>query len=173
MGGTNVSGPPKGKKINYAKQSMAKLMEQGKDQLRNAKTFHHEYGPGPEDKVIWDILGDGEEILEDVMTHPPPDRNAFKVGIPWNKNKKHVDYNDIFFKHFFVDLTGKAKLMDEFLSDERCDFYHTVKNDNIKFHRPDRDDPDCLVSTHPFTVVISFCRNSNSHFCCCPFLLTT
>ena len=70
MGGTNDSGPRKGKKINYAKQSMAKLMEQGKDQLRNAKTFHHEYGPGPEDKVIWDILGDGEEILEDVMTHP-------------------------------------------------------------------------------------------------------
>ena len=172
VGGTNDSGPRKGKKINYAKQSMAKLMEQGKDQLRNAKTFHHEYGPGPEDKVIWDILGDGEEILEDVMTHPPPDRNAFKVGIPWNKNKKHVDYNDIFFKHFFVDLTGKAKLMDEFLSDERCDFYHTVKNDNIKFHRPDRDDPDCIVSTHPFfSFVISFCRNSNSHFCSCQLKL--
>ena len=80
---------------------------------------------------------------------PPPDGNAFKVGIPWNKNKKHVDYNDIFFKHFFVDLIGKAKLMDGFLSDKRCDFYHTVKNDNIKFHRPDRDDLDCIVSCIP------------------------
>ena len=73
-------------------------------------------------------------------------KSPFKIDIPWNNDPEKVDYNKIFFEHFFPDLTGKAKVIDRFFADVRSPMHATVKNDNIKFDRPDDDDPDHLVS---------------------------
>ena len=48
------------------------------------------------------------------MEEVDPSASPFKIDIPWDPDPANVDYNKIFFDHFFPDLTGKAKVMDEF-----------------------------------------------------------
>lgn len=78
------------------------------------------------------------------MTHKA--LSPLKKDIPWNPDTKKVDYNATFFEHFFPSVEGKAKVLDEYLWNEKCPMYATVKKDNIRFHRPDAEDPDYLVS---------------------------
>ena len=70
----------------------------------------------------------------------------YKIDIPWDKDMSKVDYNAIFFDHFFPSLEGKAAVLDEYLSSPKCRYHATVAKDNIKFNRPDDEDPDKLVS---------------------------
>ena len=72
--------------------------------------------------------------------------SLYKKEIPWDKDMSKVDYNAIFFDHFFPDLTGKAAVLDEYLSSPRCRYHSTVEKDNIRFNRHDEKDPDMLVS---------------------------
>ena len=65
---------------------------------------------------------------------------------PRNEKPEEVDYNQIYFEHFFPNVKGKAKLCDEYLSEFRSPYYLIVKNSKIKFHLEDEDDPDVLVS---------------------------
>ena len=75
-------------------------------------------------------------------------QSPFKKDISWDADRKNVDYNKIFFDNFLPDLSGKAALLDKWMSDIRCPIYATAKTANIKFNRPDDDDPDCLVSCY-------------------------
>ena len=68
------------------------------------------------------------------------------LDIPWSNDPGKVNYNRIFFDNFFPDLSGKAKVTDKFFYDVQAPMYATFKNDNIKFDRPDDEDPDHLVS---------------------------
>lgn len=113
--------------------------------------------------MYWDILADDEQILEDPMTHPE-DANPFSIDVPWDPNPDEVDYNSVFFDHFFPDLEGKAALLDEYLADERCSIYHTVKSDKIKFHRETDgdDDPDILVSVTLLFMLLNIINSSNT-----------
>ncbi|KAL7549478.1 hypothetical protein ACHAWF_012745 [Thalassiosira exigua] len=88
-------------------------------------------------------------------------KGPFKKDIPWDPESKDVDYNDIFFEHFFPSLKGKAKVLDEYLADSRCSMRRSVQNDNIKFHRPDRDDPDELLKIC-VTLMIAACLEVDS-----------
>ena len=97
------------------------------------------------------VRRDGEEIETDTMDTTNIHKSPFKIDIPWDPDPAKVDYNKIFFDHFFPDLTGKAKVLDRFLQDVRAPTHMTVVNDNIKFNRPEHDDPDHLVSAlHSF-----------------------
>ena len=64
--------------------------------------------------------------------------------------KKEIDFEnndlaDILFDHFFVDITGHAKLIDEFHADPKSTWYHTVKKEKILFNDELADDPDWIV----------------------------
>ena len=124
-----------------------------------ASIFTYKYGEKDSDVVQWEILPEDIQITEDVMEKRARDENdltedapnpliksPFKKDIPWNPDKSKMDYNNIFFEHFFPDVAGLAEKMDRFLGDVRCGFHDTVCHDGIKFHRPYEDDPDCLVS---------------------------
>ena len=55
--------------------------------MKIAKTFCHEYGPGPTDSITWEILTDGEEIMEDVMNHNLAE-DTMAIDIPWDKSRE-------------------------------------------------------------------------------------
>ena len=57
-----------------------------------------------------------------------------------------MDWSAIFFKYFWSALKGKEKIADEFLHDLRCGYYNTATAQGIRFHCPDDDGPDFLVS---------------------------
>ena len=64
-----------------------------------------------------------------------------------------VDYNRVLLDHFFPSLTGKAKVLDDFLHRQPKKprmgnpWKARVERDNIRFHCDDSDDPDELMST--------------------------
>jgi hypothetical protein len=85
----------------------------------------------------WEILADSVHIEED-----PND-----VMLISQKAELRVDIDldtkplvDTFFEHIVLDVTGHAKKLDEYLSDERASFHDTCTDDRIKFH--DAEDPD-------------------------------
>lgn len=52
---------------------------------------------------------------------------------------------EIFFKHVFADVTGHAKLIDEYLSNVKCSIHKTYVDNKICFHDSLSDDPDWKV----------------------------
>ena len=82
-------------------------------------------------------------------------------GMKWDPNPKNVDYNAILFNNFFPCVKGKAQVLDEFLRRPgRGSYRLKVERDKIRFHRPDADDPDELVSMLvmlPYTFIIHMC----------------
>lgn len=119
-----------------------------------ATTFDHYYGEGDNEYIRWTILKDGEEISEDVMTHPSEENiTPFNVDIPWAPETTGVDYFDTFFKYFFPSLEGKAAVIDKYLSNPQCSGHASYwVNEKVRFHRPDKPDPDYIVSA-----VVPFC----------------
>ena len=120
-----------------------------------ATNFELKYGDGEEDKVVWKILSETEQITVCPMateqaSTPLPD-NPFTQDIPWDKDPNKVDYNTILFEKFFPSVMGKAQVLDEYLSRDSTNpeqpnvWKFRVHKDKIKFHRPDADDPDALV----------------------------
>ena len=134
------------RKKNPWMESQEKFISLPDDVRASSKSFEHFYGTKPEEKIVWKILSDNEQIMQDAMDLQIDEiYNPVKVDIPWSPVLRDVNYNSIFFEHFFPSLEGKAKLMDEYLWDRRCSMYATVIKDKIKFHDPEQDNPDSLV----------------------------
>ena len=117
----NAGGSPKKTRKKHpwiaSQESFLSLSDETK---AAAKTFEHCYGDKPDEKIVWTILGDDEQITTDAMQHPAPEiYSPLKISIPWSRFPKDLSYNDIFFKYFFPSLEGKAELMDEYLWDRR------------------------------------------------------
>ena len=53
--------------------------------------------------------------------------------------------SSVFFDEFFPSVEGHARLMDDYLSDDRASYHTSVVNDKIKFHDPNDDDPNWIV----------------------------
>ena len=87
------------------------------------------------------------------MEHNEAAKNPLKKDLLWDNDAYKKNYNKLLFDNFFMDLKGKAAVADEFLARPQCGMHASVKNDNIKFHRPHAEDPDELVSCS-----CSFCR---------------
>ena len=121
----------------------------------NATSFRHFHGEGDNDYIEWRILKEGEEITNDVMQHKPHEVSPFVKEIEWHPQPQRVDYFDIFFNHFFPSLKGKAAVLDKYLSDPRCSGHITYwVNEKVRFHRPDRPDPDYIVSNILGTILL-------------------
>ena len=127
--------------------SLESFLNLSDDGVLQATSFNHYYGEGDAMFIKWDILQEGEEITQDAMQHSVADTSPFLVDIPWKPETSAVDYFDTFFKHFFPSLEGKAALLDEYLSNPECTghrAYYVVAK--VRFHQPDRPDPDYIVS---------------------------
>ena len=135
----------KKKKVTRKVASLQSFLNMSDEGVLDATFFDHYYGEGENDYIRWEILKEGDEIVEDVMQHPTAE-SPFAIDIPWTSSKSLNDYFGIFFEHFFPSMKGKAAVLDKYLSDERCSCYNYVKHDKIKFHQADEDDPDYLVS---------------------------
>lgn len=82
-------------------------------------------------QINWEILPDNIHIEEDPdMQMLIPDEAQIVADI----DLKSQPLIDTFFAHIFPDVTGHAKLMDEYLGDRRSCFHETYIHDNIKFH---------------------------------------
>ena len=127
-----------------------------------ASNFELIYGEGVEERIVWKILSEKEQItvcpMEDAMADGqasqdgvPSDQSPFLDNIPWDKNPTNVNYNYVLFEKFYPSLKDKAAVLDEYLSqtsmnpDQPNTWKLRVKDGNIKFHRPDSNDPDAFV----------------------------
>ena len=144
------------KKSNHKKDSTDKFLQLTVEQLKTVKCYEMKYGDKDSDVVEWTVLADDEAIAEDAMNKEGTATPPMRKEIPWSPDTTKVDYNEIFFEHFFPSLKGKAKLMDKFLSNRKCPMYSTKAHDNIKFDREGEDDPDVLVS-----YCVTYC-----YYCC-------
>lgn len=131
---------------NYAKESNDLFLKLSPDEQKTAKTFNYKYGPNEEDVVAWTILQDDEDITTDTMTDEVKTLSPFKIDIPWNEDQSVVDYSNILFEHFLPSVKGKAEVLDRYLRHDNSGWKTTVNSEKIKFHRPNADDPDELVS---------------------------
>ncbi len=120
-----------------------------------ATNFKLKYGDGDNDELMWKILSETEQITVCPMeteqaSNPIPDK-PFTDDIPWDKDPNKVDYNTILFEKFFPSVVGKARVLDEYLSHDSTNpeqpnvWKSRIEKDNIKFHRPDAEDPDALL----------------------------
>jgi hypothetical protein len=81
------------------------------------------------------------------------EEGVFNEDIPLNSDPNEVDYNynSVLLEKFFPSLTGKAKVLDEFLYRDSKNpsmenpWKRRVKKDNILFCREHSEDPDGLV----------------------------
>ncbi len=136
----------KKKDSTFAKESVDAFLNLSVDEHKTAKTFNYKFGPNENDSIAWTILQDDEDITTDTMSDEVKKLPPFKKDIPWESNQSAMDYSKIFFEEFFPDMDGKAKRLDEYLRHPNSGWNTTVTNGNIKFHRPDKEDPDELVS---------------------------
>ena len=139
-------GMKKKKKMSKKVESINSFLRMTDDEVKAAVNFNHFYGEGSNDFISWEILKDGDEITKDVMQHPDQ-TDPFCIDIPWQSMTQRNDYFAIFFMYFFPSLKGKAALLDKYLNDERCSYYRAYTKGKLKYHRPEKDDPDYIVSS--------------------------
>jgi hypothetical protein len=87
-----------------------------------ASSFEMTYGDGSDDKIIWRVLSEKEQITVCPMEEEQAsneelqsNKSPFLKDIPWDRNPSNVDYNSILFGNFFPSLEGKAAILDEYL----------------------------------------------------------
>ena len=144
--GDNVRKKKKAKRKKTRKVlSLESFMNLSNNAVLAATTFHHYHGEGDNNFIEWTILREGEEIVEDVMQHN--NTSPFSIDIPWEPGVGAVDYFDIFFNYFFPSLEGKAAVLDKYLSNPLCSGHNSYYvHEKVRFHQPDRPDPDYIVS---------------------------
>ena len=116
-----------------------------------AKSFEMRYGNNDGDRINWEILADNIHIQEDdddCMNIPNQAELIPEIDL------ETPQLSSTFFKHFFPDTTGHAKIMDDYLSDSQANFHETYVNDKIQFHDPDDPDPDWKVN-QGYTLIIA------------------
>ena len=99
--------------------------------LKDARSFSMKFGAAPSDSITWEILEDAKPIIVDASWKVPTGPDL----------RKELDFDNceldvIFSDHIFPDVTGHGKVIDEILSDRRCKYHDTAKNDSIKFRCP-------------------------------------
>ena len=104
-----------------------------------------------EEPIKWTILGNGKHLRGNakytkIKKHSKPDLSDIDFSLEPHEN---------FFKHVWPDLTGTAKIVDEYLSDPRAAFYNTACDLNIKFDDPTALDPDWKVKNCMLAIVAS------------------
>jgi hypothetical protein len=141
--------------------SIESFLNMSYDSVLETTAFDHYYGECNGDFVWWEILKDGEEIVVDAMEHKNEDESPFSIDIPWTPEPAATDYFSIFFQHFILSLQGKAAILDKYLSNPKCSGHKAYwVNEKVRFHHPNRPDPDFIVSVCFCCVCIFLCMRA-------------
>ena len=81
-----------------------------------------------------DILNNGKEITQDMMQCKPQDGSLFATEIEWHLQTSRVNDFDVFISLFFTSLSGKAAVIDNYLSDPHCSGHQTYWLQEKGFH---------------------------------------
>ena len=116
-----------------------------------SKAWQEEHGPA---QWEWRIRDDDDPITD--CKFSPPDTFELPSDIDFADLTK---MEDVLYDKLFVDLTGKAKLLDEWASHEKNniiqDKYNKLKGKKeFVFYDPDHDDPDHYIK-EAFTVLLA------------------
>ena len=110
--------------------------------LKVAKSFSLDWGSDEGHTVVCEYLPDGVNIPdEEDMIELPEFLELLETFLA----DDGLSLADQFFKYIFPDITGHAKIIDKFFSDERAPFYETVEHKKIKFHDEADVNPDWMV----------------------------
>ena len=60
------------------------------------------------------------------------------------KEIDRINMNKSFFNTILPSVEFRSKNIYEYLKDERAEYHRTSVNDQMKFHDPDVDYPDCI-----------------------------
>eukprot|EP00041_Stephanoeca_diplocostata_P022673 m.543030 g.543030 ORF g.543030 m.543030 type:complete len:947 (-) comp22124_c0_seq2:84-2924(-) len=91
----------------------------------------------------WKLLEKDIEITQDAYdSHDSADVNSTIINVG------HESLTDIFFNHFLPDLTGSAKIIDEYLARRECPMHTIAERHNVKFHNT------TVSSTHSETETV-------------------
>ena len=112
------------------------------------------WGKRDQDKFIWNILPEGTHITEDPFVSPQ--ESEFKDDIDMTR-----PLDELFFEYFLPDVTGHAKIIDEYLSNTKAQYHETAKNDKIGFHDDTNKDPDWRVKQAYLIMIAAVCEIEN------------
>ena len=59
------------------------------------------------------------------------------------------------FEHFFTYVKVHAKLLDKYHNNRNSPYYHTCRNDRIKFHNEEADDLDQIIKQEYVIMITS------------------
>ena len=82
-----------------------------------AETFIFKYGQKDDDKIIWKILSDSQQVtkclmeaettVESYQKETSTSNPFMKVDIPRKAKPEEVDYNSFIFEHFSLSVKGE------------------------------------------------------------------
>ena len=113
------------------------------DDLKTAKTFVYslqQKGHQVEEKVEWNILQEQEHI-RNCPKYKRCKKNAQQPKFA-KKIDRTKDVHENFFELVWPDMKGKAKTVDEYLSDPRASYHATYSAENMRFHDESSADVD-------------------------------
>ncbi len=149
-------------KLKFVEQLYSHFLKLPLENQAIASEFVLKYGQDEDSVICWRILSEEEQITECPMERERvniTEIERIREMIPWDPDPCTVDYNRVLLDQFFPSLTGKAKVLDDFLHRQPkkpClgnPWKVAVERDNICFHRKDSDDPDELVSTLFYSII--------------------
>jgi hypothetical protein len=116
--------------------------------MATSTSYIEQWGKTQLDQVEWNILKDEDEISWDM---PKPDPEGSVPKLLFDVDTK---LDKLFFEKMMPCVAGHALITDKYFQDPRADMHLPVKNDGIKFHDPEAEDPDWQVK-HCFILLIA------------------
>ena len=129
------------KKPSPEKISIKNFIELGEDVIADADHFDYACGEEPHQFIKWLVLPDGVHVTEAEDPMVCPTELESKVVVECEPDA----CADIFFKHFFPDVTGHGKRMDEHCESVDAPFCQTCQHEKMKFHDEDAEDPYWII----------------------------
>jgi hypothetical protein len=116
--------------------------------MATATSYIEQWGKTQLDQVEWNILKDEDKISWDM---PKPDPEGSVPKLLFDSDTK---LDKLFFEKMMPCVAGHALIIDKYFQDPRADMHLTVKNDGIKFHDTEAEDPDWQVK-HCYILLIA------------------
>jgi hypothetical protein len=115
------------KRMNPVLPSQKEFAELDPMIQKDAKIFEMRYTNNSDDVITWEILEEDQHHIDEDFI-PPDSHEVVSDNFDFGK-----DLADNFFDHCLPSIKGHAKIIDNYLADERATFYDTVKADKIQF----------------------------------------
>jgi hypothetical protein len=116
--------------------------------MSTATSYIEQWGKTQLDQVEWNNIKDEDETSWEM---PKPDPEGSVPKLLFDSDTK---LDKLFFEKMMPCVAGRASIIDKYFQDPCADMHLTVKNDGIKFHDPEAEDPDWQVN-HCYILLIS------------------